>query len=123
MCSEGKIPVFSDKEDAENPMDREEVKESVKLSDLKSYKKILTEMAAGPLEGMTVIRVPVVEERPQPEDCFDVIIKALVEENPAKTQCIFCMSVLGKTDVESLECGNTYHTSCLEAYTAAKGKT
>ena len=89
MCSEGKIPVFSDKEDAENPMDREEVKESVKLSDLKSYKKILTEMAAGPLEGMTVIRVPVVEERPQPEDCFDVIIKALVEENPAKTQCIF----------------------------------
>jgi len=89
MCSEGKIPVFSDKEDAENPMDREEVKESVKLSDLKSYKKILTELAAGPLEGMTVIRVPVVEERPQPEDCFDVIIKALVEENPAKTQCIF----------------------------------
>merc|ERR1712241_182890 len=69
--------------------DREEVKESVKLSDLKSYKKILTELAAGPLEGMTVIRVPVVEERPQPEDCFDVIIKALVEENPAKTQCIF----------------------------------
>merc|ERR1711971_994063 len=89
MCSEGKIPVFSDKEDAENPMDREEVKESVKLSDLKSYKKILTELAAGPLEGMTVIRVPVVEERPQPEDSFDVIIKALVEENPAKTQCIF----------------------------------
>ena len=89
MCSEGKIPVFSDKEDAENPMDREEVKESVKLADLKSYKKILTELAAGPLEGMTIARVPVVEERPQPEDCFDMIIKALVEENPAKTQCIF----------------------------------
>merc|ERR1719330_1631174 len=95
MCSEGKIPVFGDKEDAENPMDREEVKESVKLSDLKSYKKILTEMAAGPLEGMTVIRVPVVEERPQPEDCFDVIIKALVDENPATTQCIFS-SQLGR---------------------------
>merc|ERR1712020_417413 len=37
----------------------------------------------------TVIRVPVLEERPKPEECFDIIIKALVEENPAKTQCIF----------------------------------
>ena len=31
-----------------------------------------------------------------PEECFDVIVKALVEENPAKTQCIFS-SQLGKT--------------------------
>merc|ERR1719340_436723 len=87
MCSEGKIPVFSDKEDAENPMDREEVKDSVKLSDLKTYKKILTDLASGPLEGMTVIRVPAVEERPKPEECFDIIIKALVEERPKPEEC------------------------------------
>ena len=87
--------MFSDKDDAENPMDREEVKGSVKLENLKSYKAILGELAAGPLEGMTILRVPVLEERAKPEECFDVIIKALVEENPAKTQCIFS-SQLGK---------------------------
>merc|ERR1719333_735954 len=70
-------------------MDREEVKTVVKLDGLKSYKSILGSLAAGPLEGMTVIRVPVLEERPKPEDCFDVIVKALVEENPATAQCIF----------------------------------
>ena len=88
-CGEGNVPVFADKEDAENPMDREEVKSAVKLDGLKSYKSILGGLAAGPLEGMTVIRVPVLEERPKPEDCFDVIVKALVEENPATAQCIF----------------------------------
>ena len=28
-CGEGNVPVFADKEDAENPMDREEVKSAV----------------------------------------------------------------------------------------------
>merc|ERR1719474_2330398 len=92
---EGNITIFRDKEDAENPMDREEIKEPVKLDNLKSYKKILGELAAGPLEGMTVVRVPVLEERAKPEECFDTIVKLLVDENPAKTQCIFS-SQLGK---------------------------
>lgn len=94
-CSEGNISIFRDKEDAENPMDREEVKEPVKLENLKSYKKILGELASGPLEGMTVVRVPILEERAKPEECFDTIIKLLVDENPAKTQCIFS-SQLGR---------------------------
>merc|ERR1712117_61163 len=94
-CGEGNIPIFADKEDAENPMDREEVKESVKLESLKSFKNILGELSSGPLENMTVIRVPVLEERAKPEECFDVIVKTLVDENPAKTQCIFS-SQLGK---------------------------
>merc|ERR1711915_56936 len=76
-------------------MDREEIKEPVKLDNLKSYKKILGELATGPLEGMTVVRVPVLEERAKPEECFDTIVKLLVDENPAKTQCIFS-SQLGK---------------------------
>merc|ERR1712025_1544138 len=94
-CGEGNITIFRDKEDAENPMDREEIKEPVKLDNLKSYKKILGELATGPLDGLTVIRVPVLEEKALPEKCFDMIVKALVEENPAKTQCIFS-SQLGK---------------------------
>merc|ERR1712227_526848 len=92
---EGNIAVLSDKEDAENPMDREEVKSSVKLENVKSYKSLLGDLAAGPLEGMTVLRIPVLEERSKPEECFDQIIKALVEENPAKTQCVFS-SQLGR---------------------------
>merc|ERR1711915_663141 len=94
-CGEGNITIFRDKEDAENPMDREEIKEPFKLDNLKSYKKILGELATGPLEGMTVVRVPVLEERAKPEECFDTIVKLLVDENPAKTQCIFS-SQLGK---------------------------
>ena len=76
-------------------MDREEVKEPCKLEDLKSFGKMLTDLAAGPVEGMTIIRVPVLEEKALPEECFDIIVKALAKENPAKTQCIFS-SQLGK---------------------------
>jgi len=94
-CGEGNIDIFRDKEDADNPMDREEVKEACKLEDLKSFGKMLTDLAAGPIEGMSIIRVPVLEEKALPEECFDIIVKALAEENPAKTQCIFS-SQLGK---------------------------
>jgi len=94
-CSAGNIDIFRDKEDADNPMDREEVKEPCKLENLKSFNKMLGDLASGPMEGMTVIRVPVMEEKALPEECFDIIVKALVEENPAKTQCIFS-SQLGK---------------------------
>ena len=89
------MSIFRDKEDAENPMDREELKEPVKLENLKNYKKILADLSAGSLPGLTVIRVPIQEEKALPEECFDVIVKALVEENPAKTQCIFS-SQLGR---------------------------
>merc|ERR1711913_193548 len=75
--------------------DREELKEPVKLENLKNYKKILSDLSSGPLAGMTVIRVPIMEEKALPEECFDIIVKSLVEENPAKTQCIFS-SQLGR---------------------------
>jgi len=94
-CGEGNVTIFRDKEDAENPMDREELKEPVKLENLKNYKKILAELSEGPVAGLTVIRVPIMEEKALPEECFDVIVKALVEENPATTQCIFS-SQLGR---------------------------
>ena len=55
-CGEGNVNIFRDKEDAENPMDREELKEPVKLENLKNYKKILSDLSSGPLAGMTVIR-------------------------------------------------------------------
>jgi len=94
-CGAGNIEIFRDKEDADNPMDREEIKEPCKLEDLKGFNKCLSDLASGPMEGMTVLRIPVFEERALPEECFDLIVKALVDENPAKTQCIFS-SQLGK---------------------------
>jgi len=94
-CGEGNIVIFRDKEDADNPMDREEIKEPCKLDKLKSFTSILSELSGGPMEGMSIIRVPVLEEKALPEECFDIIVKALAEENPAKTQCIFS-SQLGK---------------------------
>jgi len=94
-CGAGNIEIFRDKEDADNPMDREEIKEPCKLENLKGFNKCLSDLASGPMEGMTVLRIPVFEERALPEECFDLIVKALVDENPAKTQCIFS-SQLGK---------------------------
>merc|ERR1711910_157355 len=76
-CGEGNVNIFRDKEDAENPMDREELKEPFKLENLKNYKKILSELSSGPLDGMSVIRVPVMEEKALPEECFDIIVKAV----------------------------------------------
>eukprot|EP00091_Calanus_sinicus_P001441 TRINITY_DN1142_c0_g1_i1.p1 TRINITY_DN1142_c0_g1~~TRINITY_DN1142_c0_g1_i1.p1 ORF type:complete len:325 (-),score=92.24 TRINITY_DN1142_c0_g1_i1:179-1153(-) len=45
---------------------------------------------------MQIVRVPILEEKALPEECFDIIVDTLVKENPAKTQCIFS-SQLGKS--------------------------
>jgi len=88
-CGEGKVNIARDKADADNPLDREEVSEAKELVDLKGFTKVLTGMADGPIPGMLVIRVPLIEERALPEKCFDIIVDAIKEENPATTQCIF----------------------------------
>jgi len=88
---EGKdsIPINRDKADADNPMDREEVKEDTPLVNLKGFNKVLSGLSEGPLPGMTIVRVPLLEEKALPENCFDIIVDVLKKENPAKTQCIF----------------------------------
>merc|ERR1712110_857058 len=69
-----------------NPHDNMEIPGKVDdMDNLENYKNILAELSAGPVAGLTVVRVPVQEEKALPEECFDVIVKALVEENPAKT--------------------------------------
>ena len=69
-------------------MDREEIKESRKLESLQGFTEILKTISKGPIKGMKVIRVPILEEKALPEECFDIIVKCLVNENPARTQCI-----------------------------------
>lgn len=88
-CEEGNVSIFRDKEEADNPLDREEIKESVKLENLKGFSSILKGLAEGAMKDMSVIRVPVLEEKALPEEIFDIIVSNLVGENPAKTQCIF----------------------------------
>lgn len=87
--AEGKVKVTKDKADADNPMDREEEDEDRPAVDLKGFTKVLGGMSEGPIPGMQVIRVPVIEERALPESALDVIVNALKEENPATCQCIF----------------------------------
>jgi len=87
--AEGKVKVTKDKADADNPMDREEEDEDRPAVDLKGFTKVLGGMSEGPIPGMQVIRVPVIEERALPESALDIIVNALKSENPATCQCIF----------------------------------
>jgi len=86
---DGSIEVHKDAAFAENPMDREDVKEVLKLDGLKGLNEILKGLSEGPLPSMSVVRVPFNEQRAMPESCFDVIVTALTSENAATTQCIF----------------------------------
>jgi hypothetical protein len=70
-------------------MDREEIKNSIPLVDLKGFTKVLEGMSAGPIPGMSVVRVPLLEERAVPEAALDIIVQSLKDLNPATTQCIF----------------------------------
>ena len=63
---------------------------------VKGFNTILSDLAADKLKGMKVVRVPFLEEKALPLECFDIIVNALKDGNPAKTQCIFS-SQLGKS--------------------------
>ena len=86
---DGSLEVHKDAGFAENPMDREDVKETIKLEGLKSFNDILKNLNETALPNMSVVRVPFNEQRAMPETCFDIIVKALSAENAATTQCIF----------------------------------
>lgn len=92
---DGNVEVVKDKEEAENPMDREEVKQSIKLEELKGFNEVLKGLSEGPMQGLKYLRVPFNEEKALPEECFDLIVKALVGTVPSKTSTIFS-SQLGK---------------------------
>ena len=86
---DGNVEVHKDAGFAENPMDREDVVQSVKLDGLKGLNEILKSCGDTAMLGLTIVRVPFNEQRAVPEECFDIIIKALCSENAATTQCVF----------------------------------
>ena len=97
MDEGGSLEINRDKEDRENPLDREEVMDVVQVEgSIKGFNDILQNLSEDKLEGLQIVRVPFLEEKALPLECFDIIVDALREENPAKTQCIFS-SQLGKS--------------------------
>ena len=97
MDEGGSLEINRDKEDRENPLDREEVMDVVQVEgSIKGFNDILQNLSEDKLKGLQIVRVPFLEEKALPLECFDIIVDALREENPAKTQCIFS-SQLGKS--------------------------
>merc|ERR1712179_437063 len=85
----GNVEVHKDAGFAENPMDREDVAQMLKLAGVKGLNEILKACSESSMPGLTVVRVPFNEQRAVPVECFDTIIKALSSENAATTQCVF----------------------------------
>ena len=90
---DGKIEIFRDKDDRDNPMDREEVKESHQLEKVETFNQILTSLSESEMKGMKVMRIPFSEEKALPVECFDMIVGALKDENPALLQCVFRLAL------------------------------
>lgn len=72
---DGTIEVHKDAGFAENPMDREDVIEKLKLEGLKGLNDILKSLSESALPGLSVVSVPFNEQRAMPLECFDVIVK------------------------------------------------
>jgi len=85
----GNIEIHKDAGFAENPMDREDVTETMKIDGVKGFSEILKTCSESSMPGLTVVRVPFIEQRALPVECFDTIIRALSSENAATTQCVF----------------------------------
>eukprot|EP00088_Acartia_fossae_P011713 TRINITY_DN15970_c0_g1_i1.p1 TRINITY_DN15970_c0_g1~~TRINITY_DN15970_c0_g1_i1.p1 ORF type:complete len:475 (+),score=182.69 TRINITY_DN15970_c0_g1_i1:73-1497(+) len=94
MIKDGKLEVHGDKELHENPMEREDVANETEVTSVKSFGALMKDMTAKN-EGTSTARVPFVEERPLPEECFDQITCQLANESPSTCQCVF-VSQMGK---------------------------
>ena len=96
---EGQLKIHKDSAYTENPMEREDIEESVKVENLSCLDNILNELQGEAMPNLECIRVPVVEERAPDEDCFDILVESLKNE-PASTQCIFsCQMGRGRTTI------------------------
>ncbi|XP_023341546.1 paladin [Eurytemora carolleeae] len=89
MQKDGCLELHKDKDFQENPMEREDFADTVKTESIKDFNSIIAGLAETSMPGLTVVRVPFQEERPLPEDCFDIIVSQLANESPSTTQCVF----------------------------------
>jgi len=97
-AADGTLKVHKDVAFTENPMEREDVEESVKVESLLSLADLLKKLKSEGENGdHECVIVPVVEERAPDESCFDILVESLKNE-PASTQCVFsCQMGRGRT--------------------------
>ena len=69
------IKICKDKSNMENPMDRENLEESVKVENIKSLCGVYQDITSNIHQNFISLRVPVVEEAPPTELCFDLLGK------------------------------------------------
>jgi len=81
----------------ENPMEREDIEESVKVETVRGLHDVYCGLLENGFQHLSTVRVPVVEERAPDEKCFDILVDSLKQE-PAATQCVFsCQMGRGRT--------------------------
>jgi len=82
------IKIHKDGAFAENPMEREDIEETVKVESIKELKDIYENLKENGYPNLIGQRCPVNEDRAPGEECFDIMIELLKNE-PASTPCIF----------------------------------
>ena len=91
------LKISKDSAFTENPMDRENVEENIKVEAVKSLKEVYEGIKENGFPNFDYIRVPVVEESAPQEVCFDILVNTLKHE-PAATPCAFsCQAGRGRT--------------------------
>jgi len=91
------LKIHKDSTFTENPMEREDIEESVKAETIKGLHSVYDSLRENGFEHLETVRVPVVEERAPAEKCFDILVDSLKAE-PAATQCVFsCQMGRGRT--------------------------
>ena len=81
------LKVHKDASFTENPMERQDVEEALKVGKLCGLNEVLSGLG-GEFPSLVPLRVPVVEEQAPAEFCFDLLVESLKGE-PASTQCVF----------------------------------
>ena len=80
------IKICKDKSNMENPMDRENLEESVKVEKIKSLCGVYQDITSNIHQNFHSLRVPVVEEAPPTELSFDLLGK---DQNRTKLWQLF----------------------------------
>merc|ERR1712106_340866 len=95
---DGTIKFHKDKSYAENPMERVDLEESLKVESIKDLQSLYKECAEQSGVNLVVVNVPVVEDQASSSGkTFDHIINHLKDE-PASTPCVFsCQMGRGRT--------------------------
>jgi len=96
--ADGTLKVHKDSAYTENPMERDDIEESIKVDSLMGLPDLLKGIKTEEDKGeLSYVLVPVVEERAPDESCFDILVDSLKNE-PASTQCVFsCQMGRGRT--------------------------